>query len=158
MKVFHYSPVTGEFTGESAADPSPLEQGVWLLPANATFDSPPPAEPGHKAAWRGDAWALLEDLRGTVIWLPDGTSRIVDQLGPLPAGASTEPPSTSSADQRRQQRDALLAQSDWTQLCDTLVDQPGLKEAWAAYRSALRRLDLSGTDWPDAPALESTTS
>ena len=34
----------------------------------------------------------------------------------------------------RKQRDALLAQSDWTQLPDAQVD----KAAWASYRQALR--------------------
>lgn len=52
---------------------------------------------------------------------------------------------------RRRRRDILLAQSDWTQLPDTLVDQPELKAAWAAYRQLLRDLDMTGSDWPTAP-------
>jgi len=157
--VYHYSPSTGEFTGTSEADPSPLEKGVWLLPANATFAEPPEAPAGHRAVYsESDGWGLREDLRGTVVWFADGTSKIVDQLGPLSADASIDPPATVSAEQRRQQRDSLLAQSDWTQLSDTLLDQPELKAAWAAYRSQLRRLDLAGSEWPEAPALESAAS
>ena len=38
--------------------------------------------------------------------------------------------------QVREQRDQLLKDSDWTQLPDTPAD----KEAWAAYRQALRDL------------------
>lgn len=52
---------------------------------------------------------------------------------------------------RRSQRDRLLAASDWTQLADTLADDPSLKANWAHYRQQLRDLDLSGTDWPEAP-------
>jgi hypothetical protein len=157
--VYHYSPITGENTGSSAADRSPLEEGVWLLPANATFAEPPEAPPGHRAVFsESEGWELREDLRGTIVWFADGTSKIVDQLGPLPAGASIEPPAAVSAEQRGQQRDSLLAQSDWTQLSDTLLDKPELKAAWAAYRSQLRQLDLAGSDWPEAPALEPAAS
>jgi hypothetical protein len=129
-----------------------------LVPANATLLAPPEAAPGHAAAWVDDAWELLVDLRGTVVWLADGSSCIIDQLGPLPAGASTEPPTSSPPEQRRAQRDDLLAQSDWTQLCDTLLDQPELKASWAEYRTALRRLDLEGDEWPEAPLIESAAS
>jgi hypothetical protein len=40
----------------------------------------------------------------------------------------------AKAESVRKQRDALLAQSDWTQLPDAQVD----KAAWASYRQALR--------------------
>lgn len=53
----------------------------------------------------------------------------------------------------RRQRDALLAQSDWTQLPDVPL---ATKEAWAVYRQQLR--DVTGQPdpfaivWPQAPA------
>ena len=52
----------------------------------------------------------------------------------------------------RQQRNALLASSDWTQVADAPVDQA----AWAAYRQALRDLPANTTDtfnvkWPKSP-------
>lgn len=52
----------------------------------------------------------------------------------------------------RQQRNALLAASDWTQVADAPVDQA----AWAAYRQALRDLpantaDFPNVTWPVAP-------
>lgn len=43
---------------------------------------------------------------------------------------------------KRNERDALLSRSDWTQAGD---DPTGNKEAWATYRQALR-------DLPDDPA------
>lgn len=151
MKVYHYAPGTGEYTGSSIADPSPLESGVWLIPAHATAEKPPRVEAGHRPVWMGEKWELLQDLRGHVVWLADGSAKVIDQLGPLPDGASTTPPPEVSAEQRRAQRDALLAQSDWTQLADTLLDKPRVKERWAKYRSALRRLDMSANDWPTPP-------
>ena len=51
----------------------------------------------------------------------------------------------------RTERDAKLAETDWTQVADAPVDQA----AWAAYRQALRDIpthanfpNLTETDWP----------
>ena len=52
----------------------------------------------------------------------------------------------------RRQRDALLAQSDWTQLPDVPL---ATKETWAIYRQALRDVTLQpdpfSVVWPVAP-------
>jgi hypothetical protein len=56
----------------------------------------------------------------------------------------------------RSQRDALLAQSDWTQMPDIpLTDAK--KQEWATYRQALRDLPANTTDpanptWPTQPS------
>ena len=52
----------------------------------------------------------------------------------------------------RQQRNSLLAASDWTQVADAPVDDL----AWAVYRQALRDLPQNTTDpfnpvWPVKP-------
>lgn len=53
----------------------------------------------------------------------------------------------------RDQRNALLAQSDWTQLPDVPL---ATKEAWATYRQALRDItdqsDPFNIVWPTPPA------
>lgn len=56
----------------------------------------------------------------------------------------------------RGKRNHLLAKSDWTQVADAPVD----KEAWAAYRQALRDLpnhvnwpNLNEEDWPTVEGL-----
>ena len=52
----------------------------------------------------------------------------------------------------RRQRDALLVQSDWTQLPDVPL---ATKEAWATYRQALRDVtqqpDPRNISWPTPP-------
>jgi hypothetical protein len=58
----------------------------------------------------------------------------------------------ADADATRQQRNALLAASDWTQVADAPVDQA----AWAVYRQALRDITSQETfpsegTWPVAP-------
>lgn len=64
MRVYSYNPATGEFVGDDVADPSPLEDGVWLIPANATTVAPPAPQPGKAIVWTGSAWALKADHRG----------------------------------------------------------------------------------------------
>jgi hypothetical protein len=47
--------------------------------------------------------------------------------------------------QVRNQRDQLLAQSDWTQMADSPLSAEQ-KEAWATYRQALRDLPSNVTE------------
>lgn len=59
----------------------------------------------------------------------------------------------AKSDQIRAERNQLIADSDWTQLPDSPVD----KEAWAAYRQALRDIpEQQGfpwdVEWPTPPS------
>ena len=56
----------------------------------------------------------------------------------------------------RQERNALLAQSDWTQMADSPLSN-SKKAEWATYRQALRDFPASWTpadtaDFPDQPS------
>ncbi len=51
MDIFHFHPETGALVGTGTADESPLEPGVFLLPANATFTPPPTATVGQRAVY-----------------------------------------------------------------------------------------------------------
>jgi len=61
-------------------------------------------------------------------------------------------PQPITANAARNNRNALLGQSDWTQVADAPVDQA----AWATYRQALRDVTAQASfpeniDWPIAP-------
>lgn len=58
MQAYQFDPA-GLYAGTTEADESPLEPGVYLLPALCTL-TPPPAEvpPGQWPRWNGNAWAL----------------------------------------------------------------------------------------------------
>lgn len=45
MKVYQFHPVSGDFLWEAEADESPLEPGIFLIPAHATTDAPPQYDP-----------------------------------------------------------------------------------------------------------------
>lgn len=57
--VFQFD-IAGLFTGSTLADESPLEPGVFLMPARTT-EVPPPNEWPADAwpRWNGRAWALV---------------------------------------------------------------------------------------------------
>lgn len=58
MRIHHYD-TTGAYLGASDADRDPLGGG-WLLPAWATIDPPPAAEPGCEVAMIAGAWQQRE--------------------------------------------------------------------------------------------------
>lgn len=50
---------SGLYVGETQADESPLEPGVWLMPAKTVAQPPPSEWPDNKwPRWNGRAWAL----------------------------------------------------------------------------------------------------
>lgn len=56
MDVFHYASDTGEYLGQSSADESPLEKGVFLIPAHATTEPPPQPQGGFVIRFVDGAW------------------------------------------------------------------------------------------------------
>ncbi len=91
MLIYHYDP-DGVYVGSSEADPSPLEPGVFLIPARATALAPPHTGENEAAVFKNNAWTLEPDYRGTVYWLADGTkTKIVDIGEEVPADALSGP-------------------------------------------------------------------
>lgn len=58
MLVYCFNPTTKVYTGSTWADESPLEPGVFLIPAHSTATPPPAAPQGLQAVWDGDSWEL----------------------------------------------------------------------------------------------------
>lgn len=48
----------GVLTGHTVADPSPLEDGVWLIPAGCVQEAPPPFTEGTIPVWTGSGWVV----------------------------------------------------------------------------------------------------
>ena len=82
MKIYNYDEVNKEFIGESAANKSPLEKNVYLIPANATKLKPPTAVNENELVVFVDTkWEIVPDFRGHTYWLEDGEEVIIDKIG-----------------------------------------------------------------------------
>lgn len=60
MQIYNYDADTGEYLGASTADESPLEPGVFLIPANSTTIVPPDAQDGKTINFENGAWVLKD--------------------------------------------------------------------------------------------------
>lgn len=117
---------------------SPLEKGVWLMPAGAVDVEPPSFDAATQTcSWNGSQWVVAD--------IPVPESELTPE--PVPA-----------IDQLRNQRNALLAETDWWCVSDRTATAEQL-----AYRQALRDLpatatpaldedgQLTGVTWPTKP-------
>lgn len=85
MKIYNYND-NGIFIGESIADESPLEKGVFLIPANATTIEVLPSKVGYTVCFNEEAkkWEYVEDNRGKIIYSKTTKEKIeVDYLGKI---------------------------------------------------------------------------
>ncbi len=89
--VYSYHPQSGEFLSREVADESPLEPGVFLIPANACLIEPPAVAALQVAVYRDAAWRVVADHRGKSYWL-DGQRFRIDELGVVPPEGSTPEP------------------------------------------------------------------
>lgn len=92
-KIVYQTDHLGIYTGTAYADPSPLEDGVWLIPRGCV-EVPPPAVPEFKAAhWDGQRWQLIDSYLGLTAYnTQTGEPMSIDRLGQLPAGYTLDPP------------------------------------------------------------------
>lgn len=166
--LYMYSPDTGEYIGTR---PVQIVGGKPLVKsAFATQDAPPTATSGQVARWTGTAWELVEDHRqqtdeqgmlygGTPYWLPvsgdtwQSPPRYMQELGPLPEGATTTQPAKPAPTQEelfaalRIQRDSRLTATDYLLMPDYPIDDT-TRAAVQTYRQALRDLpSQSGAPW-----------
>lgn len=99
MNVHHVHPETGEYLASASARLDPRATTVageprWLVPRHATLQEPPATSEGEAAVWdrQAQSWSVVADHRGeTVYATEDGRARVIDALGPLPGGVTTEP-------------------------------------------------------------------
>ena len=174
MKLYHFSPTTGEYLHESDAKLSPkdFEAGreVYLIPAHATTAAPPTAGTNEVAVCDGMAWTIQPDYRGAT-WYEKATGQSVEiqDIGePSAELTSLEPGEyqvwegegwTTDNDAWwaaiRAERNARLAACDWRMLSDSPLD-PSDVESWETYRQALRDVPQTFSDpeavvWPEEP-------
>jgi hypothetical protein len=92
-KLVYQTDHLGIFVGAVAADESPLEPGVYLIPGGCV-EAAPPAILEHKAAWwNGKAWQLVDYFGGVVVYSTDtGEPRALEGFEAVPAGFTMKKP------------------------------------------------------------------
>ena len=143
MKLYNYDPNSGAYIGETTADESPLEPGVYLVPAAATTTPPPTAGSGEYARFTDDGWQVEAIQEAPAPEAPP------EPIPWEPIPYEPLPP----WDNLRNERDKLLRASDITQLRDI---QLANNAEWVTYRQLLRDLPDTLTDpedvvWPVKP-------
>lgn len=86
------------FVNASEARESPLEPGVYLIPANATTTPVPTIPVGQRAVWTGENWVLQ-----AIPAVPPSTSQV-------PANSPEHTPAEYRAIAYRQEADPLFFQ------------------------------------------------
>jgi hypothetical protein len=112
------------------AHKSPLEPGVYHMPAGAVDIEPPTFDLATQGcSWIDDKWIVVD--------IPVLVEEAKQEPEPEP-----EPEPIPAIEQLRLQRDALLSETDWWASTDLIISLPR-----KAYRQALR--DLPATVTPD---------
>lgn len=92
MKIYNYYHEYNTYVGSSLADESPLEPGVFLIPAHATDIEPPTCESNQIQIFNGTSWNIIEDRRGT--YYSTQTQQAIENYNPLisPENATRQQP------------------------------------------------------------------
>jgi len=87
MKIYNYSSYTKEFSGECDANESPLELGVFLIPALATEIQPPTAGKNETVVFdvNENQWLIVADYRNIKLWNKDTAELMSVALGEKPS-------------------------------------------------------------------------
>lgn len=91
MLIYNYHPITGEFISFVEADESPLEPGVYLIPANSTEKIPPDQVEKQVIIFENGEWVKKPDYRGKRYYKIDTKeSFIITEIGVEPDNTMVE--------------------------------------------------------------------
>ena len=111
MKIYNYDGASGEYIGQSEAQKSPLEENVYLIPANATDKQPLASKKGFAVCFKEGAWQYVKDDRGAIYYDENNREVKITSLGQDTLGLR-ETPKEPPIEQLREAKTAELAA--WT--------------------------------------------
>lgn len=145
----YYSPSTGGFYDEAIHGARKVAGP--LTPGQIAAGRKPKMIDNPDCRLPVDAVAITAELHAELLNAQaDGKVIVARGNRPVAIDPVRSPEEVLAANTAR--RDRLLMASDWTQLSDTLLDRPDYKVAMAAWRQALRDMDLSLGEFPAEPA------
>lgn len=115
--IYVYHPDSGEFLNFTSADESPLEPGLFLIPAHATDIVPPTIGANEIAVFIGGAWAICPDFRWQIYYDQTSGAQVeITTIGSLPANLGTTIPSAIALDHAKAAQIAILAHACQAQI------------------------------------------
>ena len=111
MKIYNYDGVSGEYLGQGEAQKSPLEESVYLIPANATDKQPLASKKGYAVCFKEGTWQYVKDERGKTYYDANNNEVKITKLD-QDISALSEAPKEPSIEQLREAKTAELAA--WT--------------------------------------------
>lgn len=141
MKIYHYHPNSGNYLGHSIADPSPLEENIYLIPAYATSLPPLSVGEGEQNKFDGTAWQ--------VVLIPAPPPPTEQTLVEIALHKRTELLMRAAH--------AIAPLQDALDLETATQAEIDLLKQWKAYRVAVNRVTEQDTyphdvSWPIAPS------
>jgi len=132
--VYSFDPNSGAYVGETIANESPLEPGIFHLPAYSTEVEPPASKDKFMRVFSNGEWI----------------HKPIDEVAYNEANTEE-----NIAKNARHHRDVLLFQSDWSQLPDADLSDAELM-AYTQYRKELRNITKqkgwpTNIEWPTKP-------
>ena len=86
MNIYNYDQKTHEYLNQSIADESPLEAGIYLIPAFSTLIDPPKLLSNEAAIFDEikQCWSVISDYRQVNLWNKATAQKIIAALGDDP--------------------------------------------------------------------------
>lgn len=122
-KIVFQLDANGIYLGETIADESPLEPGVFLIPAGCVEEAPPTAGYNQVQRWNGKKWMVEE------------AAQVVDQ--------SLAPIDPADAERAWRFGELVRADNEIRKHEDGDATATATEQAWREYRVSLR-------DWPQS--------
>lgn len=92
MNIYNYHKEYKYYTGTTQADESPLESGVFLVPAYATTIEPPQCQQSEIQIFDNDQWSVIENNIGMFYRQEDGVNLYNPNPSISPSGYVREEP------------------------------------------------------------------
>jgi hypothetical protein len=125
--IYNYHPLSGVFLCATIADESPLEPGVFVVPAFATEIATPAVDEGQVAVFQDGVWLVKRDTRGE--WFDANHERVlIDTIAANVDALTRDAPPSPAHDLEQgvwilnQARATSLAMSEFTSAIQKRLD------------------------------------
>lgn len=149
--------VDGVCLGAATAYESPLESGLFHVPAGCVEIAPPFLQAGQAAVWSDNSWRIVADHRGET-WFRGRVPVTIDFAGdPSEQGLTSCPPTQTLAEMRSAKLAAISAAADALLVAGASVEgglhialDDGSRADLTAMAATATAASAGATAWPES--------